>query len=417
MINNLLKKNYHILIGGLLIISVYMGFFLNENVTQGPKFDFYHALKQVEEFKKNFIFSFLNFDELDDSTRISPIFISIIYLFDKLLNNVDLTRFVLLNIILLNQIFFYKCLKLTQISIILSKNKLFILSCVILISPSFRANAIWPESAMLGLLFFIISIYYYLKFQKKKQTKYAIYNIIFLALSSYIRPSFCLFSLFFFLEFFRHYFNSSKIKIIYLIILNLILAFPAYYYVFILDVFFIDYGGLSSNYFNKILIISSIVIFHMLPLFLYTRSLFIIGPKKILILVTSIIIFFILSIQNFDYNLIYSGGGIVLHLSNFLLGNNYIFYLFAFFSIFMLLRLSDINFNKNLIIILILLLMTPQYHIFHKYYDPLVIILFFTLIDVDINFEKIKKFNFLLIIYIFYILLYFTHLINNTLST
>ena len=110
MINNLLKKNYHILIGGLLIISVYMGFFFNENVTQGPKFDFYHALKQVEEFKKDFIFSFLNFDELKDTTRISPIFISIIYLFDELLNDIDLTRFVLLNIILINQLFFYKCL-------------------------------------------------------------------------------------------------------------------------------------------------------------------------------------------------------------------------------------------------------------------------------------------------------------------
>ena len=35
--------------------------------------------------------------------------------------------------------------------------------------------------------------------------------------------------------------------------------------------------------------------------------------------------------------------------------------------------------------------MTPQYHIFHKYYDPLIIILFFTLIDVNFNFEKIKN--------------------------
>ena len=269
---------------------------------------------------------------------------------------------------------------------------------------------------MLGLLFFVISIYYYLKFQKDKQTKYAIYNIVFLALSSYIRPSFCLFSFLFFLEFFRYYFKSDKIKIFYLIILNLILAFPAFYYVFNLDVFFIDYGGLSSNYFNKTLIISSIVIFHMLPLLLCTKNLFVIEPKKIFILVSTIIIFFTLSIQNFDYNLIYSGGGIILHLSNFLLGNNYIFYLFSFFSIFILLRLSHINLNKNFVIILILLLMTPQYHIFHKYYDPLIIILFFTLIDVNFNFEKIKKFNFLLTIYVFYTLLYFTHLINNTLS-
>ena len=60
--------------------------------------------------------------------------------------------------------------------------------------------------------------------------------------------------------------------------------------------------------------------------------------------------------------------------------------------------------------------MTPQYHIFHKYYDPLIIILFFTLIDVNFNFEKLKNLIFFLTIYVFYTLLYFTHLINNTLS-
>ena len=81
MIDNLLKKNYHILIWLLLLLSVYLGFFLNENITQGPKFDFYHALKQVEEFKKSFVFSFLNFDKIENTTRISPVFISIIYLF------------------------------------------------------------------------------------------------------------------------------------------------------------------------------------------------------------------------------------------------------------------------------------------------------------------------------------------------
>ena len=237
MINNLLKKNYHILIWLILISSVYIGFFLNENITQGPKFDFYHALKQVEEFKKNFQFSFLNFDKLNETTRISPVFISVIYFLNELLNDIDRTRFILLNIILLNQIFFYKCLKLTYVGKVLSKDKIFILSCIVFISPSFRANAIWPESAMLGLLFFVISVYYYLKFQKEKKINYAIFNIFFLATSSYIRPSFCLFSIFFFIEFYKYYLNNNKNIIFYLIFLNLVLAFPAFYYVFILDVF------------------------------------------------------------------------------------------------------------------------------------------------------------------------------------
>ena len=40
----------------------------------------------------------------------------------------------------------------------IDKKILFCLSCVIFISPSFRANVIWPESAMLGLLFFLVGI-------------------------------------------------------------------------------------------------------------------------------------------------------------------------------------------------------------------------------------------------------------------
>ena len=57
MLNNLFKKNYHILIWVIMILGVYLGFFLGENITQGPKLDFYHALKQVEEFKKIIFFS------------------------------------------------------------------------------------------------------------------------------------------------------------------------------------------------------------------------------------------------------------------------------------------------------------------------------------------------------------------------
>ena len=82
MINNLLKKNYHILICFFLILSIYFGFFLGENITIGPKLDLEHALPGANEFQKNFKYTFLNFDKaLDDvnaATRISPIYLIII---------------------------------------------------------------------------------------------------------------------------------------------------------------------------------------------------------------------------------------------------------------------------------------------------------------------------------------------------
>lgn len=53
MTNNVFKNNYHILLWSLLLFSIYIGFLLSENITQGPKLDFEHALKQVEIFEKN----------------------------------------------------------------------------------------------------------------------------------------------------------------------------------------------------------------------------------------------------------------------------------------------------------------------------------------------------------------------------
>ncbi len=417
-INNMLKNNYHILINILLILSIYIGFFYDENITLGPKLDFDHALKQVASFKENFTYTFLNYDKIENSTRISPIFTSTIYFIEELTNDTDLTRFILLNIILLNQIFFYKCLKLSPLKSNFENKSLLLISASIYLSPSFRANSIWPESAMLGLLFFIISLYFFLKFTKNQNIKYALLNIFFLALASYIRPSFCVFVIYFTYKFLLHYYNNEKFfkNFLLIIFLNIILSLPAVYYVFILKVFFIEYGGLSSNYFNKISIISTIIFFHFIPFFylFYLNLKFRIKNDfkfLLLVLISSYLI-----IQNFDYDLNLAGGGIVLHASNFILNNNLIFYSFYIISAFFLLKVIFLDKVNNFLIFLILMLITPQYHIFHKYYDPLVIILILTII----NFQKIpklyKEINFILILYGFYISLNLLHLINNYLT-
>ena len=80
-------------------------------------------------------------------------------------------------------------------------------------------------------------------------------------------PTFQFFSIYFMLYFFK---SLDIIKTVQLFILNLVLSFPALYYVLILDINFMFSasavpGGIDSvnniNFFNKILIISSIVFF------------------------------------------------------------------------------------------------------------------------------------------------------------
>ena len=423
MINNLLKNNFHILICFLSILSIYFGFFLGENITIGPKLDFEHALKGSNEFQKNFKYTLLNFDkaldEVNAATRISPIYLIIIFILKKFLVNVDLVRFILMNIIILNQLFFYKSLKLIFLKENVDRKYLLILSCILYFSPSFRANAIWPESAMLGLLFFMISVYFYIKFKINKKIKYVFFNIIFLAIASYIRPSFCLFAIFFYYEFLKYFLNNKYFlrNIAYITLLNFFLAFPAFYYVFIIDIFFIDVGGLSSNYFNKIIIITSIIIFHMFPILFYKRLNLGFNLKKDLFFLLIIFFSLIFIIKNFDYNLNLSGGGIVLHASNLLLDNNILLFLSYPIFMYFLIKISILKNYRNLILILILLMMTPQYHIFHKYYDPLVIILCFTILNLGITSDFFKEKKYMLFLYTFYSFYYLTHFANYLIET
>lgn len=422
MINNLLKRNYHILICFFLILSIYFGFFLGENITLGPKLDFEHALAGANHFGKDFINTFLNFDtaldEVGAATRISPIYLIIILFLNKILISVDLVRFFLMNIIMLNQLFFYKSLKLIFKENV-DKKYLLILSCILYLSPSFRSNAIWPESAMLGLLFFLISIYFYLKFKSHRKIKYSFLNILFLAIASYIRPSFCLFGIFFYYEFFMYFLKNKNFlkNIFYITVLNFFLAFPAFYYVFILDVFFIDEGGLSMNYFNKIPIITSIVFFHMIPILIYKKFNLNLNYKYDLGLFLIITLSLTLIIKNFNYDINLSGGGIILHASNYLLGNNILLFIFYPVSMYFLIKTSIFKNYNNLILILILLMMTPQYHIFHKYYDPLIIILCFTIFNLEIKHDFFQKNRYLFILYSFYIFYYFVHYINYLIET
>ena len=326
-----IQNNYHIITFFAFYLTLIAGFFFDENVTGGPKVDFFHALKQVEAFKEDFYFTFFNYDKIEYPTRISPIFIMVIYFFEKLIGDIDAVRFVLLNFLILNQFFFYLCLKEYFKNKISDNKLLFIISCIIFISPSSRSNMIWPESAMFGLLFFLISVYFYLKFVNSKKNSYVYYNIFFLALSAYLRPSYSLFAIYFYLIFFINLKDTKEV--IKITILNFLLASPAIFYIFFLDVFFISIGGLSVNYYNKIGVIASILFFHLIPILIY-KNFYLknLNLKKEIIFIFISIILSMLVILNFDYNLEFTGGGIILHFSNYILGNNSLFFMYFFFN-------------------------------------------------------------------------------------
>ena len=399
---NLKLNNLYLFI--LFYISLIVGFYFGEDLNFGSRGDWYGSdfpiIKDLSSDLKNTLLDYKSYGH-----RHSPVYLIFLSLLKNFGLSYDTIRFVHLNLSILLIYFFFKCLVIKFNNI--EKNLLIILSLSIFLSPTFRSLAIWPSSRLIGLLFFVLSVYEFLKFQKKNLNINLIKNILFLIISSYISPNFSLFIIYFF----YYYYRKVNIKIITSVLLFCILfALPAIYYIFILDINFLTAGtpgfrgvhtiGLSFNFSNKILIISSIILFHLIPFLINKEFIidFIGWAKNNLIFVT---FFFIINLIFFDYLIRFTGGGFFFQISNYLINNDSIFYFFSLMSLLLLGYFIQKNLN-NLIIFLILILSNIQNTIYHKYYDPLIMIIFFTIFNSSLSYKFLNRKLNLLYLYSFY---------------
>tara|TARA_B100001121_G_scaffold121618_1_gene106644 strand:+ start:61 stop:714 length:654 start_codon:yes stop_codon:yes gene_type:complete len=213
-----------------------------------------------------------------------------------------------------------------------------------------------------------------------------------------------------------------EIKHIFLsIVLSSLLSLPALYYLFVLDINFLlgqtpganinETVGLDFNISNKILIISTIIFFHLIPFMFDKKFLneFIISIKKNFFFILT---FLIINLYFFDYLQIFTGGGFFFHLSLLLFNNNLIFYFFSFFSLFIIAYFILSNLN-NTILYILLILSNVQNTIYHKYYDPLVMILFFLLFAHFLPEKFLSRKKNLIFLYLFYLFFISLRIINN----
>ena len=411
-----LYKNKNIFFTFLILyLSLIFGFYFDENLNYGAQGDWiYTDLPPIIDLSNNFKETLLNYESYGH--RHSPVYLIFLSFFKKIGFPVDIIRFLHLNISIFLIYIFFKCLSLKFKEI--DKTILLLLAFSIFLSPTFRSLAIWPSSIIAGLIFFLFSIYEFIKYQQNKSNISLWKNIVYLILSSYISPNFSLF-IFYFLY---HYLKSHKLSYLILIcLICLILSLPALYYLFYLDINFLTAGtpgldennpiGLNFNFSNKILIISSIILFQCIP-FLINKNILI----KILNFfkenIIAILAFLSLNIVFFDYSMQYTGGGIFFQISNYLVKNNLIFYFFCFLSIGLIWYFSKRNYN-NLLIFIILIASNIQNTIYHKYYDPLLMILLFTLINTDLSKAFLRKKINVIYPYIFYLIFIFMRIIKN----
>lgn len=386
-----------------LYSSLLVGYYLGENSTGGSIPDFKMKMGVIESFRDDFMNSLLKYDNLF-SDRHSPLMSIVLSQILKIGFDMDAVRFLHMHLVLIIILISYKCFKLKFQKT--NRNILILICGAFFLSPTLRSLSIWPDSRLLGLLFFICSTFFYLKFLKNKKFKNCIYSNIFLLISSYFSPNFSIFFIFFFYNYFKIFKFSEKIIII--ILLNIILSFPMLYYVFFLDINFLTTIAISSidfstriNPINKILIIISLIFFYMLPL-LFDKKIvrLLLSNFKISDVFYSIIISFLLYSQ-FNYLVNFTGGGIFLKLSHFLFNNNYFFLLIIIIALTIFLNIFKININ-NFLLFFLLVLSNPQLTIYHKYYDPLLILLLLLFVDFRFDIKKYVNQTYVYNIYIFY---------------
>ena len=269
------NNNYNVLLVFFLFyISILIGFYFNEDSLGGAQNDFNYYYKISLLFAENFLTTFNEYDTVESGipTRSSPVFWIILSQISKFISY-DNLRLINSSVSLLICFYFFKCLKIRfkQVEDII----LAFIACTIFISPTIRSLSIWPYTNIWGLLFFIISIFYFLKFldAKKEEVKFkqSIITIFFVAISAYIHPVFGIFFLFYFINFFLVY-NFNK-KILLLLIFSFVLATPFLFYINSKDIFLVFQSaqGISTDRFNtlnisnKILIISSMICFFIAP--------------------------------------------------------------------------------------------------------------------------------------------------------
>ncbi len=371
-----------VIFSAILYLSLIAGFFYGEDLNYGAYPDWLGSnITPIKDFSNNFLNTFLNYD--DYGHRHSPIYLIFLSLFLDMGFDIDQVRLIHLHFCILLILFFYKCLILKFDNV--KRNYLVLLSLIIFLSPTFRSLSIWPDSRLPGLIFFVLTIYFFLKFKKTDHYKYTWYTCISLIISSYISPNFSIFFPYFFFFFLKR-FKFFKLK--FLLLFNFLAALPFLYYIFILDINFLTAGqtpGLNGqtvdfdfNFSNKLMLISSIVFFHLSTILVQSKFYkpffeFLLNKSIVLLLLIICLIYF------FNYQLSYTGGGIFFILSNLLFDNNYLFFISSIFFIGFVIYVGFLNLN-NFFLLSILVISNIQNTIYHKYYEPLIIIMYFTLL-------------------------------------
>lgn len=401
------KYNAFVLLAVIFtIISLFFGFFFNEDLsTGGSTWDFKHTWPIIENYSN------LNFIGAPDLTRHMPLHYILMSLFNSITHDQFLTRILYLLFSFLFPFFLY--LNITKIY---NQNKILIIffCSTIFLLPLLRASVIWSNAHLTATIFFLIGNYFYLKSKERNIFLYKSLNLLFLSFAIYSIQTYLILFLFYLYKYFiSHKFNRFLI----LFLLSGLFSVPGFFFIF-LNPRIASLGSLFTRDFFYTVSTNFSLIFFFLLFFILNKENFeiilneILSLKWIETLIILIIFFFMIVNSNlfiFDYRL--RGGGFFVKLSYFILSNNYIFIISTFLGLVTSYVVSKYE-PKFLYALIIMNLMSLNFIIYQKYFEPLFLIIIITLYKNFLVNNVLKCFKNTLIFYSLVFLYFVTAYIN-----
>jgi len=385
--NKIIKKRSAVFL--FFFLSLLISLFFKENSSGGSQIDFEITRQFVDNFKSGFLKGLNYF--IKTGQLQSPLHYILIAYSENIIG-LSIIKIIYVIISSLLPINIYIILK--KKFKLVDRNYLFAIASIIFLSPYFRSSSSWITNDNIALIFFsfAISKYYSTENNKNIFKNYCI-CFFYLAIASYFRQYYSIFFVYFIFESYKKI-NFKKFAI--LINLNLILATPAFVYLYMfLKKNNISDSALKPDLIKNFLIFLSIFFFYLIPIFLnknYLNKIIIFLKKEKLITLILIVVFiffnFKYNIKELSYNL---GGGLIYKICKYI-DYNIIFYSICFLSSIIIFNFIKFN-KKNLLIFICLIFGFPFTIIYQKYYDPLLWIMIFGLIKSDIIEESIRNKN------------------------
>tara|TARA_A100001015_G_scaffold307226_1_gene402780 strand:- start:886 stop:2136 length:1251 start_codon:yes stop_codon:yes gene_type:complete len=382
-INNL-KVN---LILFLIIISYVVGFFLNEDGSGSGRYDYFNYLVVTQEsLTKNFFSTFLE----KGFSGYTPLHF-IIYKPLNIIFGIENLRFINFLISLFVIYFFFYLLKIRFSEI--KNNKIILISILPMIDPYFRSSAYWFQNEITGLIFFLFSLFFFLKFknfENSKIDKNIFYSIFFCFLAFYAKQNYIFFLLFYYLYYFL---NNKNLKFFFTI--------SSIYFIFLLPYVYISLKlnslvpGAANDVFHlsldNLLIFFSFIAFYFLPFYIFNLNFLFLKKNKSKVILSLLAIIFYSYFFQYNNNL---GGGVFYKLSKIIFNNNILFFISSFFGLFIFLDLICTKSLKNKLIFIpflfvIIFLKVP----YQEYLAIYFFYIYFLILDRDFIENIFNKFN------------------------